>query len=216
MKKTIIAVVLLAGVVSGYSQGAINFNNNATGFKQKIYNVSTGGTAVVYGGYTTIEVQGSSSTDTPVGSTAYSGAALGGTGFSAELLAGNGTGDALSQLSPVGTVVSFQTATAGAGFLAGGQVVTVASSGTAATIAIAAWNNEGGTITSLLAAQQAGDPWGISALANITGAISPGTPPTMSTATDLNLSFSLGVIPEPSTIALGVMGASTLLFRRRK
>jgi len=38
----------------------------------------------------------------------------------------------------------------------------------AVTVAIAAWDNKGGTVNSLAAAQEAGDPWGVSIAANAT------------------------------------------------
>jgi hypothetical protein len=204
MKKTLTVVALLAGAASGYSQGLITFNNFVTGFHQPIYNVSTATTtSVTYGGYTTFEEQGSAANATPAGTSVYSGAALGGsaatsTQFDMELLAAPGTGDALSALVPVGTVVNFSTAPAGAGYAKSGQNIEVNQTGTAATIAIAAWNNGGGLYNTLAAAQAAGEPWGISPLANISGVVAPSTPAAMSTASDLNLSFSLGSVPEPS------------------
>jgi len=225
MKKTITAIALLAGAVSGYSQGDINFNNFETGFKQPIYNVqATGNATVTYNGYTVTEEQGSTATATPSGgaqAVTYTGTGLQdsttGIGYDIQLLAFTGTASSLSQLSLVGGVYNFSTASAGAGYISSAVPVAVTASGGTATIAIAAWNNELGTVTTLAAAQAAGDPWGISELTTINSVVSPATPTAMSTASNLALSFSLGTAtPEPSTIALGVIGASTLLFRRRK
>lgn len=240
MKKTLTITALLIGAVSGYSQGQMNFTgyNSGNPGSYQIFNVNTinadNNTTVTYGGYTVSEEQGNtsaasgpSSKENPKGSTVYSGTALAGTGFSAQLLAAAGTGDPLSELSPLtGTgggntgILNFYTATAAAGFITGSSTTSIPGTSTGApgaTIAIAAWNNEGGTVTSLAMAESLGDPWGISALANITTTFTPTTPAALSTASDLNLSFCLGnEIPEPSTIALGVMGASALLFRRRK
>lgn len=234
MKKTITAVALLVGAVSGYSQGEINFSGNETGFKQVIYTANTLDTvtSVSYGGYTVQERQGSTAAapETPTGSTVYSGSLITGTGYDAELLGAAGANDSLSSLLPLlntssgAAILNFFTGGAPAGTIQGITPVVVPNlpSGGSATIAIAAWNNEGGTVNSLAAAQayaQANSVniWGISPLANISTTVSPNQPAAMSTASDLNLSFSLGTAtPEPSTIALGVMGVSAFLFRRRK
>jgi hypothetical protein len=231
MKKTLTVMALLGGTVAGYSQGEILFQDGgptSTGFKQVIYTQNAANTevSVSYGGYTVLEQQGSTSAtpEAPTGTTVYGGTLLTGTGFTAELLGANGFNDSLGNLTPLLTtggapaVLNFFTGGAASGTTTGSTGAVTGAAGGPETIAMAAWNNEGGTITSLAAAQAAGDPWGISALANITSISAPSTPAAMSTASDLNLSFSLGTasIPEPSTIALGVMGVSALLFRRRK
>ena len=84
----------------------------------------------------------------------------------------------------------------------------------------------GGTLTSLAAAQayEAANPgsavWGISPVSSLTqtGGANAQTVPNFSGGSNPDMSFALGIAatPEPSTIALGVMGASALLFRRRK
>jgi hypothetical protein len=226
MKKTLTVMALLAGVVTGYSQGVINFQGNTTGFKQVIYNANPAntGVSVTYGGYTVNELQGSTSTtppESPTGTTVYAGSLLTGTGYSAELL-GAPAPATLAQLVPLtqsggaAAILNFYTGGTPSGTISGSFPV-VTASGVTEEIAIAAWNNEGGTVNDLATAQKDGDPWGISALSTITPATGANPATLMSTASDLNLSFSLGtVVPEPSTIALGVMGASALLFRRRK
>jgi hypothetical protein len=96
----------------------------------------------------------------------------------------------------------------GPGFLA---TVSGVPEGGNAAVAIAGWYNAGGTITSLAKAQAAGVPWGVSNLGTADalggGPIAPSSP------TGLD-SFSL--VPEPGTVALGVVGASAFLFHRRK
>jgi hypothetical protein len=232
MKKTLTVMALLAGVVTGYSQGVINFQGNTAGFKQVIYNANSAntGVSVTYGGYTVNELQGSTSTtppETPTGNTVYAGSLLTGTGYSAELLGAPAPATLaqlvpLTQASTAAAILNFYTGGTPSGTISGSFPV-VTASGATEQIAIAAWNNEGGTVTSLAAAQLAdsevpnSDPWGISALSTIVPATGANPATLMSTASALNLSFSLGtVVPEPSTIALGVMGASALLFRRRK
>ncbi|MGP8201213.1 MAG: PEP-CTERM sorting domain-containing protein [Limisphaerales bacterium] len=237
MKKTstvLTVIALLAGVASGYSQGEIMFmagGPSSPGFKQVIYdqNAANTGTIVTYGGYTVSELQGSSSggVETPTGTTVYAGSLLTGSGYSAELLGADGFNDSLDSLAPLlltsgqPAVLNFYTGGPPSGTISGALDVVTGATGGPETIAIAVWNNLGGTVTSLAAAQAGDvnnlDPWGISALANITSEAPPNTPTEMSTASNLNLSFSLGTeIPEPGTISLGVLGASAFLFRRRK
>jgi hypothetical protein len=98
---------------------------------------------------------------------------------------------------------------------------------TAATVAVACWYNAAGTINSLAAASAAQVPYGIS-LPFTMGALgessadeslfnSGNTPATASQAMSKLTSFSLiGPVPEPSTIALGVLGACAFLARRKK
>jgi hypothetical protein len=240
MKKTLIVTAILVGAVSAYSQGTVAFQMvNGSVFGQQIFNVSTANnTTVTYDGVTVLEEQGSDSggavapgsKENPTGSSVYSGAGLTGSGFSAQMLGAAGAGDALSTLLPLtsstGTgILNFYTATAFVGFVSGSQTDPIPNTSstvnTPSTIAIAAWVNSGGlgAATSLATAIADGYDWGISELEtiNAAGGSPPPTPTGLQAGEPDNLTFSLGVpIPEPSTIALGVMGVSALLFRRRK
>jgi hypothetical protein len=185
---------------------------------------------------------GTSSTVTSGGSTVYTGGAIGntwtgnptaagaynynnGSDYSVELYAAPGLNAPASALQPV-TQYLTTIATSSA---KGGEFKTVSpsvdpgignTSGGQATIALVAWYNGGGTYTSYAAAVAANVPAGISPLDNdgILGNI--GSPPNTTTAADMqgleSFSLTYTTVPEPSTIALGVIGASTLLFRRRK
>jgi hypothetical protein len=222
MKKPITAIVLLAGAVSGHSQGQINMNDYSSGlFSIQIFTASTGANIpVTYGGYTVLEVQGNTVNDLNPGATTYSGAPLG-TGYEIELLAG-AAADSLSQLLPVAgsSITAWTGAGAGGGYwFAPVNLATIPGITTTATVAIAAWNTEGGAITSLAAAQAAGDAWGISDTAT-TGPLgyAPAFPPFLPASLT---SFSLGapatgVTPEPGTVALVVIGASAFLLRLRR
>jgi len=90
-----------------------------------------------------------------------------------------------------------------------------------ATFQLAAWYSGGG-MTLLLAEAANGIPYGLSAegsVAELAGLGTPAsTPVSLGAASPAITSFSLieNTTPEPSTIALGVLGASALLFRRRK
>jgi len=146
---------------------------------------------------------------TAVSSYMADGVSLGGAGEFQQLITVNlGTGGG-------------QTGTPGAPFVA---------QGAAATFAIACWYNMGGTLTTLAGAMAAGVPLGWSPLGAEDVAGGPGNK-----ASALNLpaagdsyaltdasappgisSFSLTIVPEPSTIALGVIGASAFLMRLRR
>jgi len=238
MKKTLTIITLLAGAVSGYSQGEIAFNVYQAADRQAVYNTQLlSSTPVSYGGYTVLETMGSSTVaqttaESPAGTTVYAvGSALSGTGYSAELLVGP-AGSSLSAMIPFGgatnggatdgVVVGFFTGNARhLGFVNSTATFSLPTQGSTyaagatVSVALAAWNNKGGADATLAAAQK--DPtgqWGISDVAQLAGLAASPSPG--STITGIQ-SFSLGSpIPEPSTIALGVMGASTLLFRRRK
>jgi hypothetical protein len=229
MKKTLTLVTLLAGAVSGYSQGQLVFTDYAGTADMQIQVFNTQATAptgatqvtVTYGGYTVVEYQGNPAAPaSPAGTVVYNaGTALSGTGFDAQVYYSATAGDTLADLTPVTGVLHFSTGTTSpVGFIKGTDTDTLVALGTdsTGTIAIAAWSTDGGLYTTLAAAQLADKttpnsaPWGFSSLA----AITPQNPP-VPIPSSLE-SFSLGAVPEPSTIALGVMGASALLFRRRK
>jgi hypothetical protein len=91
---------------------------------------------------------------------------------------------------------------------------------TVVTFALYVWYNGGAGLT-LAQALAAGDPWGVSSPVNINnlgGTLLDGNlgPPLVYPDLEGLESFSLSVVPEPATIALGIIGASTFLFRRRK
>jgi hypothetical protein len=86
-----------------------------------------------------------------------------------------------------------------------------------ATVAVAAWYNDNGFITSLAQAQADNVPWGESTPVLLTGlgdltAAPPVNPPNL---TGIQ-SFNVNTVPEPGTIALGVVGVCGFLARRRK
>jgi hypothetical protein len=163
--------------------------------------------------------------------------------FTVQLYAnGAGINQALSSLLPVAqyvTTCATSGGSANAGFIVqnaptpdpgipNANALADANNGTLdnrATCALACWYNAGGTITSLAAAEAAGVPYGESAAFNVTGLGEPSSimtayngSPTAATQPAImkNLtSFSLTSVPEPSTIALGVMGIGAFLARRR-
>jgi len=224
MKKTltVTTLALLAGAVSVYSQGQVSMTD-VPGIQ--VYGTqATGNTEVTWGGFTVDEMIGNSGLDTTTlgtssnynasgGPTVSFTGAPAGAGFTAELLAGP-TGSSVGNLAETHTLITswFTTGQGLPGFWdsAVNSSVSGIAAGLNAAVAVAAWD---GPQTSLAAAQAAGVPWGISNVGTAT-ALGGGTfqPPN---AVGLD-SFDVVGTPEPSTIALGVMGASALLFRRRK
>lgn len=98
--------------------------------------------------------------------------------------------------------------------------------GAPVTLAIAAWYNGGGVYTSLGTASGSGVPYGVSPVGTEDVSNPGGSPPTTAsylpalgagqTIAGGITSFNLVEIPEPSTIALGVIGASAFLMRLRR
>jgi hypothetical protein len=251
MKKTLIIGALVAGTLSAYSQGTINFLDRQSDMTIHIFAPQLLTPTVETMGNQGLPVSGSStlgvSTDalssggntTYGGATVYTGGAIGntlaanptaaglyhynnGSDYTVELYAAPGANAAASALQPVSqyTTIIYTSSTLGGIFknvIPGSDPgLSGAAFGGTATVALYAWYN-GGTGLSYSAALQAGDPTGISDLITLTGLGNPTASPPV-TAPDLIglTSFSLVTTPEPSTIALGVIGASAFLFRRRK
>lgn len=136
----------------------------------------------------------------------FNGTAIGNT-FLGQLYAGASEGS----LSPVGSAVAFKL-----GYIIGGGTVDtglpVAGGG---YLQVRAWD---ATASSYEAALAGGKAVGFSNTIHLTalGGPNPPNPP----ATPANLvglqAFTVSVIPEPSTIALGALGALSLLAFRRK
>ncbi len=224
-------MALLAGGVAAHAQGLISMADiNGIGiqvFQSQVNGVGNN-TSVTFGGYSGMELIGNSG-DTytynysggpkPVSFTGAPGSA----GMSVELLAGPTTDTTVAALAETGTVVSTwntgsaTTSKGGFWFNAPNATIAGVAAGGNASIAIAAWVNSGsaGAATTLAEAQADGYDWGVSNLG--TSAVGGGTGSPTSPAAGVLDSFSLiTTVPEPSTIALGVIGASALLFRRRK
>ena len=139
------------------------------------------------------------------------GAALSGAGFMAQLYAGASA----SSLAAVGSPVPFRTGAA-AGYVASSTLTVAGIAGGAnASVAMRAWDASTG------ATYEAATVKGSSAVLSIVlgGAGSPPSlPADLTGLTGFSLSGSApgGNVPEPSTIALGILGAGALFLRRRK
>jgi len=127
---------------------------------------------------------------------------LGGDAYLTQAYVALGTG----AYAPVGSAVSFRTGN-NAGYIVPVVISTTFADQTEISVVMKAWEKAGGT--SYEAAVAAGALVGSSAAVNLKVTVAPNAPADM-----VGLqSFSL--VPEPSTLALGVLGAAALLLRRR-
>jgi hypothetical protein len=222
MKRTLSGMLaLLAGAYAVHAQGTISFANYGTGTLTYLYigykPNATSPSSVDLGGSSTGPVAG------PGNATAVTGNGL---DWTVALYGAAGSGDAsstLSQLPGASTSLANGATDGTAGTWFSDAVITVpgtTGNGSPATVQLFAWYNEGGLITTYAQALADGLPIGASNPANVTlGGPQVGLPPTFPTVLPLAAlgNFNvIGQVPEPSTIALGVIGASTFLMRLRR
>jgi hypothetical protein len=115
-----------------------------------------------------------------------------------------------SSYAPVGSAVNFRTGN-NAGYIVPVVVTTPYGGGIAINVEMRAWEASGGT--SYEAAIASGKLAGKSLPVNLNVTVAPNAPADMTGLTSFNLSST--VIPEPSTFALGLLGAAALVLRRR-
>lgn len=120
-------------------------------------------------------------------------------------------GPSASSLAPVGAAINFATGSAAGLFRTDvARTVGTVTPGADAFVQIAAWETGFNTVDE---AMNAGKKWGKSTVFTVkTGG--DGNPPALPGNMTNFKGFAL--IPEPSTIALGLLGAASLLFFRRK
>jgi hypothetical protein len=188
MKNLLLAGAVAVAAVSALGQGTVNFNNSPA-------TVGGSGAPVFLGDVGT-------------------GVKLEGAAYAVQLYAGVD----VNSLAPIGAALGFRTG-AGAGFINTAGVDTVRSiatvaPGATATVVLKAWDTEGGKYSSFDAASSALKAVGQSApLSVVTGGA--GSPPGLPANLVGLQSFGITVIPEPSMLALGVLGIAGLLLRRR-
>ena len=190
MKKliTIVAGVLLVNL-SALAQGTVLLQNIGAGLNQPVKDVN--GVNIAGGAPITMELLG---------------------------------GATQASIAPFATAVTTTTWLAGGYFGVGGaeKVLPGLASGTFPFFQLRAWVNTGGVNTYIgaLAAGQAYVPsaqWQLIAGGGLSGLGNPtASPPVPAPALFGMPAFTLVPVPEPSTILLGVLGAASLLFRRRK
>jgi hypothetical protein len=196
MKKLLLlAAVLLGTATSGFSQGNVIFNNFSPNTNFRLWTNSATGT----------------------GSNLMANAA----GFYTIGLFVGAVGTAEGSLELVGTVGN---AGLQPGYFSGAnpfQLPAPYGPGTPINFQLRAWSVAGGANwNTALAASQA-NPLEIALGSSTIGTVTPGsTPPAPlfgTTAGLLSRGFGIAPVPEPSTIALGLLGLGAIaLFRRRK
>jgi hypothetical protein len=234
MKKTLLVVGLLAGAIGVYAQGTLNWNSQGN-WLISVYAPDPANSGTQF--------TGDSSLDVPPGTTTYNGGFIGGNstvqatgpggvgatsanqgGYNYQT-AGNFEvglyGD--TTLGSLTTDITGGTPVATTG-ISDGALVAVSSlatfpawpSGTQVYLGLAAWYTSSGTISSYAQAVTAGVPHGYNeSTSTLALGSTTGTPVIIGPGLGLT-SFSLTTIPEPSTIALGVIGASAFLMRLRR
>ena len=186
MKKALVVLCGLLMAAGAYAQGTVNFNNRVTGATPPL--------------------------DAPVFQGAIGGARLDGAQYMAQLYAGPSAG----ALAPIGAAVPFRSGT-GAGYWNPApdatRIIPTVAPGADAFIKVVAWDTTGGftTYEAFLAAGGKGES---SVFSVKTGGV--GAPPSLPAALVGLTSFAVTPIPEPTVIALGVIGGLALLLRRRK
>jgi hypothetical protein len=223
MKKLAITLSLLAGATVGYSQGELNWSDYAPAsgslpaFSIEIFQPNPANPTVE-------QNLGNTANDLPAGSATYGGAPIvNGSGYEVGLYvdtSASAVQNDVSSGSPVATA-GFTSGFDGRWDLSGSLVATVPglASGTAVFVELAAWSTSG-TATSYAQALVQGLTAGVSPTSSGSaplggGGSPPATPGTIAGIgiTDFSVASS---VPEPSTIALGVIGASTFLMRLRR
>jgi hypothetical protein len=232
MRKNLLVVALLMSAFGAFGQGTVNFNNRLTSGSPPdtgpvvapFFDVNPANPFERKSGNPTSDWNGTSGpSPIPTGTQTYAGAPLVGTGFTVTLWAANAQqpDDALVLIST--TTMTTRSQLNFKGFINAPSIAPVvpgAAGNTSdrAKFEIRVWDNKGGTITSwqqVLLAQNNNVARGMSGILTIDSPLGVGSTPS---PTLQNLrSFQLFVVPEPSVIALGVLGAGCLfLLRRRK
>jgi hypothetical protein len=236
MKKTLVIVSsILVGAVGAYAQGSLNWQDGQNNYDISIYSPSTSNPLA--------ETAGDSAFDIPQGNTTYSGGFIGGTtspgtGVGATPASGylginyqNAAGFTMglyvdTSLSALTTDITKGTPAATTSLLSGNNAglynniaptyVSGLAPGTTVFIGLAAWYSGSGATSYATAVTDST----VEGFVESTSAIPLGggaSAPAGLTGVPGLTSFSLaGSTPEPSTIALGVVGASAFLMRLRR
>jgi hypothetical protein len=225
MKKLVIAIGLLAGATAGYTQGVVNWTDEVSAAGGlPAFSITIWGPGVFTPG--TGSSPNNTSADSPPGTATYTGAPLSGTGFEVGLYDGTSAGAvaiAVAGGTPIGTSTFLTGADAGTWNLNSSLTASdpLNPSGTGVFVELAAWSTAIGAPTTYAAALADGDAVGLSGVSTGTttlggGGSPPATPGTLAGIGIQDFQLSTTVVPEPSTIALGVIGASTFLLRLRR
>jgi hypothetical protein len=233
MKKSLIIASLLAGAVGVYAQGTLDWNAESD-WSPSFYSPDVNTPDVIFTGY--------SPQDIPAGTTTYTGGWIGGgaspgTGVGATPASGPGgynyqtaanfevglyvdtsAAAVLTDIQTLSPVSTSGITDGGISFISTVTPVPGIAAGTVVNVGLAAWYTGQGTTTSYATALAAGFPAGYNiSTGQLALGSTTGTPVEITPALGLT-SFSLAVatVPEPSTVALGIVGASAFLMRLRR
>jgi len=195
MKKLLLLAALVVGTATGFSQGNVIFNNFNPNTNFRLWTNNAAGSA----SNLTLNT---------------------GTHYTIGLFVG-ALGTAEGSLELVGTVGN---AGLQPGYFSGSnpfQLPAPYGPGTAINFQLRAWSVAGGANWNTALAASAANPLEIALGSSTIGTVTPGsTPPAplFGTAAGLlNRGFEIKPVPEPSSIALGLLGLGAIaLFRRRK
>jgi hypothetical protein len=209
MKKVLLTLLLAASAASSYAQGTIQFANifgttAARSFLAPIYAADPLNP--------TREQHGNSATGVPVGTTVYGGGILNVAGYSLGLFKGETM------------IASADLRTSATGALPAGTIAVITATvpqndpGTTAQLTVRAWQTSFGSYANARAQGGFAGSSEVFTTAKL-GGIDPTDGSIVSVPNSIGwTSFNVyTTVPEPSTIALGVLGlGSLLLFRRRQ
>lgn len=163
--------------------------------------------------------QGTVTFSTPSGVSVYLGSVASGVkvASTAGVVAGLYAGATGGSLSLVGATANVGVPVAG--FVSGGtRTITGIAPGGAADVAMRAWSKAAGATYE--AALATGNPAYLAGTSPTLSLAATGNPSAIPPGAAVSLaglqSFAVTPVPEPSTIALGVLGGAALLLRRRK
>jgi len=213
MKKTLaISLLLAATAVGSFAQGTINFANifgtaQSRTFLAPIYAPDPANPLM--------ELRGNTSAGVPAGTTVYGGGVLNTAGYVLGLFIGE---------TQIGASQVIRTSATGA--LPAGTIATTTltvpnvAAGLTAVLEVRAWDTRGGVVDTwakaLADTSVAKGRSGVFTTGRLGGIDADGFVVTAPNTVGWT-SFNVAVVPEPSTIALGVLGlGSLLLFRRRQ
>jgi len=196
MKKLLCTIAALMITASAFGQGTVIFNNRLPALNGGDQNIYLGGTE---------QLRGDS-----LNSMGFPGP---GAGYTAGLFL-------VGQDTPIVTAPFRSNASGSANFFitapAAPVSITGRAPGTQAQLVIRAWQDTAGSWANAVA-NPAQFAHGESNPVTVTlGGEVPGSPATPAPYLEGLQEFNLFIVPEPSTIALGVLGAAALLLRRRK
>jgi hypothetical protein len=192
-------------------QGVINYTIRVTGSL----------VAHVYGpemSDPTLALMGNTASETPAGMQTYTGGWLEGSGWSAQLFAALGSGQPESSLLPVATsLTTFRTGPVLGGAIASSeQAIPNVPYYQTGTFQLRVWDNQGGTILPWSVAEPLWEQGSIAAGKSILFEVTTGDGISPAPVMEGFRSFNVYFVPEPSAIALAILGGTGLFIHLRR